>query len=216
MPRGVLIAFEGVDHCGKSTQVEWLSTRLASVNVAHEVIRFPERQTPIGRLLDEYLRDPSVTLDIRTVHLLFSANRWACHERIKAALAAGTTVLLDRYAYSGVAYTCAKDESLSLEWAKSADAGNIKPDLVFYLRLSFDDLVQRLITAQDQDRERHDDIWLLERAQKIYDQVFSEEWVIFDGARTRADLHKDIYAHSLARIESHAAPEFETPPSSLW
>lgn len=42
------------------------------------------------------------------VHELFSLNRWECKNDIEQALASGVTLIVDRYAYSGVVYTAAK------------------------------------------------------------------------------------------------------------
>ena len=42
------------------------------------------------------------------VHELFSLNRWECKNDIEHLLASGTTLIVDRYAYSGVVYTAAK------------------------------------------------------------------------------------------------------------
>jgi Thymidylate kinase len=52
----------------------------------------------------------------------------ACSERLLAALATGTTVVMDRYAYSGVAFTAAKGRpGLDLNWCKVT----LHPTLVF-------------------------------------------------------------------------------------
>lgn len=42
------------------------------------------------------------------IHELFSLNRWECKQDIEAHLAAGSTLVVDRYAFSGVVYTAAK------------------------------------------------------------------------------------------------------------
>lgn len=47
-------------------------------------------------------------LNDETVHLLFSANRWEKLKEIKELLASGKTLVIDRYAFSGVAYSAAK------------------------------------------------------------------------------------------------------------
>ena len=58
------------------------------------------------------------------LHLLFSANRWELEENIKSKLNQGEIVIIDRYAFSGVAYSVAK--GLDIEWCKSSDKGKIK------------------------------------------------------------------------------------------
>jgi dTMP kinase len=42
------------------------------------------------------------------IHLLFAANRWEMKEQILKDLKEGTTLICDRYAFSGVAYSAAK------------------------------------------------------------------------------------------------------------
>lgn len=49
--------------------------------------------------------------------------------------------MVDRYAYSGVAYTAAK--GIPLEWCKTSDKGLPAPDMVFYLKISVEDAMKR-------------------------------------------------------------------------
>ena len=74
----------------------------------------------------------------RSVHLLFAANRWECVNTIKEKLAAGITLVCDRYAYSGVVYTIAQEEqdgNKDVEWCATADVGLPEPDLILFLDL---------------------------------------------------------------------------------
>ena len=66
------------------------------------------------------------------MHLLFSANRWEAVKTLKTRLNAGETLVCDRYAFSGVAFTAAKG-TLDLEWCKNPDRGLPAPDAVIYL-----------------------------------------------------------------------------------
>ncbi|XP_009985811.1 PREDICTED: thymidylate kinase-like, partial [Tauraco erythrolophus] len=70
---------------------------------------FPtERTTEIGQLLSSYL-EKERNLEDHTVHLLFSANRWEHVPSMKEKLHQGITLVVDRYAFSGVAFTSAKE-----------------------------------------------------------------------------------------------------------
>jgi dTMP kinase len=54
-----------------------------------------------------------------------------------SALQSGTTLVVDRYAYSGVAYSAAKGvPGMDVEWCRNPDIGLPAPDLVVYLRVS--------------------------------------------------------------------------------
>jgi len=70
VPRGAFIVLEGVDRCGKTTQAARLTEALGA-----EFMRFPDRTTAIGVMINSYLAQ-GVDMDDRAVHLLFSANRW--------------------------------------------------------------------------------------------------------------------------------------------
>jgi dTMP kinase len=73
--RGALIVLEGLDRSGKSSQCARLLSFLEGTGRATEGWRFPDRDTSVGKMISAYLANES-QLDDRTIHLLFSANRW--------------------------------------------------------------------------------------------------------------------------------------------
>jgi dTMP kinase len=94
----VLIAFEGGEGSGKSTQARLLATRLGAV------LTFEPGGTALGAELRALLLDGG-DVDPRAEALLMAADR-AQHrsEVIKPALARGLHVVTDRYLYSSLAY----------------------------------------------------------------------------------------------------------------
>jgi dTMP kinase len=69
--RGKLVVFEGLDRSGKSTQ-----SKLLHENLENSVlVRFPNRETTTGKIIDTYLKGTQDLCD-EAIHLLFSANRW--------------------------------------------------------------------------------------------------------------------------------------------
>lgn len=134
--RGKLLVFEGLDRSGKSTQCALLVEHLLSQGQRIEHVRFPNRSTPIGQMLNAYLAGTSQVED-HVVHLLFSANRWEMAPQIAAWIADGVTVVVDRYYYSGCVYSAAKAiPGLGLEWARHPDVGLPRPDLCVFLDVS--------------------------------------------------------------------------------
>lgn len=98
--RGVLIAFEGGEACGKSTQAAILAGRLGAV-----LTREPGG-TAVGERVRDVLLDAAVVgLDPRAEALLMAAAR-AQHvaEVVGPALASGRHVVTDRFSHSSVAY----------------------------------------------------------------------------------------------------------------
>ena len=134
--RGKLIVFEGLDRSGKSTQCALLVEHLISQGDRVEHVRFPNRTTPIGQVLNAYLSGATEVED-HVVHLLFSANRWEMASQISRWITEGVTVVVDRYYYSGCVYTAAKAlPGLGLEWARHPDVGLPRPDLCVFLDVS--------------------------------------------------------------------------------
>lgn len=90
--RGAFILFEGIDRCGKTTQSGLLVNHLATKQ-STELVRFPDRTSTIGQLINSYLTSSSTNIDDHTIHLLFSANRWEASANLKAKLESGTNLV---------------------------------------------------------------------------------------------------------------------------
>eukprot|EP00831_Metopus_contortus_P072580 TRINITY_DN66221_c0_g1_i1.p1 TRINITY_DN66221_c0_g1~~TRINITY_DN66221_c0_g1_i1.p1 ORF type:complete len:203 (+),score=51.38 TRINITY_DN66221_c0_g1_i1:68-676(+) len=138
--RGLFIVFEGLDRSGKSTQAAKLEKALEDKGKKVKLMVFPNRETEIGKLISSYLKS-SLPYPNECIHLLFAANRWEMKDEIIKLLNEGVTVILDRYAFSGIVYTAAK--GLEIEWCKAPDRGLPKPDMVAYIDISIEDIQKR-------------------------------------------------------------------------
>ena len=143
--RGAFIVFEGCDRSGKTTQVQRVIKHLnegsGDKTEVAKMMRFPDRTTQIGQMIDRYLKG-SANLDDHVIHLLFSTNRWEKVADLRKTLESGTHVIVDRYAFSGVAFSGAKP-NLSMEWCRQSDRGLPKPDLVCFLDVSAEEAAKR-------------------------------------------------------------------------
>lgn len=183
--RGALIVFEGADRAGKSTQCTMLAEYLSSQGIDAEVWRFPDRTTPIGMLIESYLTNKT-EIDDAAVHLLFSANRWEKHKAMLAKLATGTTIIVDRYAYSGVAFTAAK--ALPGAWCTSPDAGLPAPDLVVFLRIDADEAAGRPGFGE----ERFEVPSFQTAVMKQFERLQSPTWNVMDARKGEHEIHEEI------------------------
>jgi dTMP kinase len=71
---------------------------------------------------------------------------WPCshREELLQKLREGTTLVVDRYAFSGVAFTAAKAiPGLDRAWCMAPDAGLPAPDAVFFLNLTVEQAAAR-------------------------------------------------------------------------
>ncbi|TNM87700.1 thymidylate kinase [Takifugu flavidus] len=195
--RGALIVLEGVDRAGKTTQCQKLVQALRRKGQPAEMMRFPDRTTTIGKMISAYLENQSELSD-QTVHLLFSANRWELVPLIKKKLEQGTTLVVDRYAFSGVAFTSAKP-GFSLHWCKQPDVGLPKPDLVLFLQLSPAEAALRGHFGM----ERYEKSSFQCAVQQQFKHLMEDEtvnWKVIDASMNVEDVHKDITEHSLNAV----------------
>lgn len=206
--RGALIAIEGIDRVGKTTIAHQVVDSLCKSGMPAEYIRFPDRSTPVGRLISSYLTGGD-HLDDHAIHLLFSANRWELNEKIKKTLLSGTSLVVDRYAYSGVAYSTAKQKAdLSIDWCKSSDAGLVKADVVFYLTLD-----ESLESREGYGQEKYESVTFQEQVKRAYDKLRSDSWITIktDGL-TSDEVHARVLEHAKSIIKSSCQKEL----SYLW
>ncbi|KAL4771769.1 thymidylate kinase-domain-containing protein [Aspergillus nidulans var. acristatus] len=198
--RGVLIVVEGLDRAGKSSQCKFLHDLLQEGGRPVKYIRFPDRTTPIGKLIDGYLRGQS-HLDDHSVHLLFSANRWEAAQSIESDIANGISVIIDRYSYSGAVYSAAKaNPSLSLEWAWQPEVGLPKPDLCLFLSISPEEAAKR----GGFGGERYENEIMQTRVRELFNTIFDLQRAtdirIIDAGNSLAEVSQDILKVVTERI----------------
>ena len=135
---GALITFEGIEGCGKTTQLELLYSKMKSLKVPVLTTREPGG-TELGRgLRDILLFSEKDSLDMGTELLLYEADRIQhVKEVILPALKKGINVLCDRFIDSTIAYQVygrGLDFELVDQMNKFASCG-LEPDLTFLLQI---------------------------------------------------------------------------------
>src|SRR5579864_3387836 len=140
---GKLIAIEGTDGVGRSTQVqllrEWLEVR------GYGVIETGWTRSPLMQPTIE-LAKASNTLNKLTFVLLYAcdfADR--LEKEIIPALKAGFVVLADRYIYTAIARAGVR--GVDSEWIRRLYGFAIAPHLVFYLKIDAEALARRVLEA---------------------------------------------------------------------
>ncbi|SAM06091.1 hypothetical protein [Absidia glauca] len=229
--RGHLIVIEGCDRSGKSTQCERLLQRLQQENKPVQLFKFPgkpssyptsldklvdaivsplplclliDRTTQTGKMIDSYLKQ-STQMDDRAIHLLFSANRWEAMEHMKNLLEEGTTLIVDRYAFSGVCFSAAK--GLDFEWCRQPDIGLLSPDVVMFLDLSLDEAEKRGGFGEERYEKRD----LQQRVRQEFNKVMDQSWKMIDASKTMDQVHDDMVA-----VVNALPPNRAPLKSDLW
>lgn len=191
--RGLFVTFEGIDGCGKTTQVEGVDRLLRSRGV--EALKTAEPGgSPLGRRLRRILLEEEVELCPESELLLFLADR-AEHVRrvIRPALEGGRVVLCDRYYHSTLAYQ-GGGLGLPIERIRSANeiaTGGLEPDLVVLLDIEPEAALRR---ARRQDRMLRRGLPFLERVRSAYLEMAKgdERFLVLDGERGAKELSEEI------------------------
>lgn len=176
---GRLIAFEGGEASGKSTQAAILARRLGAV-----LTREPGG-TAVGEHIRSLLLDPGLAdLDARAEALLMAADR-AQHvaEVISPALESGRHVVSDRFSHSSLAYQgCGRGLPLDELSRLSAWAcGGLWPDLVVLIDVAERTALER---GRGSDRFGREDPGFHQRVADCYRQLAAQEpdrWRVVDG-----------------------------------
>eukprot|EP00747_Dinoflagellata_sp_TGD_P058110 gnl/TRDRNA2_/TRDRNA2_150972_c0_seq1.p1 gnl/TRDRNA2_/TRDRNA2_150972_c0~~gnl/TRDRNA2_/TRDRNA2_150972_c0_seq1.p1 ORF type:complete len:316 (+),score=46.42 gnl/TRDRNA2_/TRDRNA2_150972_c0_seq1:10-957(+) len=202
--RGPFFVFEGLDRSGKSTQSKLLVQHLHQAGPV-KWLCFPNRTTPIGLLIDLYLRK-KIELHDETIHLLFSANRWETAKTIVEDLNKGTAIVCDRYAFSGVAYSAAK--GLDFDWCRGPDRGLPTPDGVFYLHVNEEEGASRAGYGD----ERYENSTMQSRVRVEFGR---EELRRMDAGRSIDVIHAEI-CRKAKEAASGSSEDRVKPIPSLW
>lgn len=174
----MLIAFEGGEGSGKSTQARLLAERLGAV-LTHE-----PGATEVGSRIRAVVLDPDAQLDSRTEALLMAADRALhVHEVIAPALARGEDVVTDRYLYSSLAYQAyGRGLDLDAVRALSTFAGAPEADLVILITVSPEVRAQRMKPRPDRIEGSGEDFHRrVEDGFRAMAAADPDRWVVIDG-----------------------------------
>jgi dTMP kinase len=200
MERGLLIAVEGIDKAGKSSQVSELAKRFALDGEEVVTIHFPAYDTPSGQairaILDGYhpLTPQSNPFEVQA---LYSINRYEQQMRIEHALMAGKVVICDRYIYSSVAYGV--NDGVDMNWLEEIQHSMVQPDIHILLDIDMEEYKRRSKDYDDLD-VYESDFTGIESIMKLYHAFAKEyEWLVVSGKGSVEEVANNMYA----RIKQH-------------
>ncbi len=125
-------------------------------------------------------------------------------DAIQKELFNGTTIIMDRYAYSGVAFSSAK--GLDLEWCKAPDVGLLRPDVTLFLDIDPREAESRGGYGEERYEKTDFQLQVRERFHALKD----ESWVIVDAREDANQVHDAI----ISAIKPALAPD--APLGLLW
>jgi dTMP kinase len=198
-----LIVFEGIDGCGKTTQVQALAARLRARGLDVRLCREPGG-TALGEQVRAILLAPATrSVPVAELFGYLMARAQLCQEVIAPALAGGELVLLDRFYHSTLAYQ-AYGLGLDPAQVRAANAlatGNLRPDLVLWLRLDPAQAQARRQQERGADRIEARGLPYLERVHAGYARMAGDgELAAIDAAQAPEAVADAVWAAVTARL----------------
>ncbi|MDX6383982.1 MAG: dTMP kinase [Blastocatellia bacterium] len=192
---GSFITFEGIDGCGKSTQLRLLASELRVRGLKIVATREPGGTT-LGQRLRAALLDVDEQVDPLAELLVFAADR-AHHVRtlLLPALETNQIVLSDRYADATVAYQGAGrgfEPKLIQEIVQLA-TGGLRPDLTLLFDLSVAESAvrtRRRVASKNSDRLDSEDAGFHTRVRLAYLELAKAEPERFRVIDARGSTHE--------------------------
>ena len=196
--KGLFISFEGVDGCGKSTQVKLLKDKIGSEGRKVELVREPGGLKISEEIRKILLNPDNSAMNFETEALLMTASRAQLTEEvIRPLLVKGFFVIADRFSDSTLAYQ-GGGRKLDLNILKKINnfaTKNLVPDITFLIDIKPEDAMMRSgLTSPD--RIEGAGIDLQKDVQKTYLSLakeFSNRFIILDGYDSISSIHSIIW-----------------------
>ena len=192
--KGLVIALEGQDGTGKSTVIDAITGYFDEMGLDYINAREPG-STDIGEKIRDILADKAnKDMDYHTEALLFAASRSELYDKvIKPNVAKGTSVILDRFllsslAYQGIVRGLGVDEVIKIN---DFFLDGFRPDLTILMDLDAKESYERLKKLGELDRIESLGEDFQERVHLAYLKLYEEnhmKLIKLDGTKDRASL----------------------------
>lgn len=207
MPRGLFITLEGLDGSGKTTQLKRLAAWMQKRGIHPVVTRQPGGTATGDRIRELLLDSRSAGLaPMAEMALMFADRAQAIAEVIEPALAAGKTLLCDRFTDSTEAYQGGGRElgSQAVLELHRLICGDLRPDLTLLLLPSFEKSLERARRRNDRTAAKNgpDESRFESEQDAFYRRVWekyreiaardAERVVVIEGDLSIDDVHEQI------------------------
>ena len=202
----LFITFEGIEGCGKTTQIGLLTSFLKSLQRPFLLTREPGG-TGVGEQIRQILlSSENVGIEpVAELYLYAAARVQHLRQVISPALREGRIVICDRFADATLAYQ-GYGRGMELAWIEEIHARtmeNIKPDLTFLLDLPVEEGLRRALKRMEknpvkEDRFEKEALDFHRRVRDGYLTLARKEprrIIVLDGMKEEKTLHGEILTH---------------------
>lgn len=193
MKRGLFIAFEGIDGCGKSTQVWKLAKYLSNLSKYNHIVmtREPWKDKKIRKMLME--TDDPYSQAVELAKMYINDRRDHVKELIIPELAKGAHVISDRYSLSTLAYQ--QTQGIDLKALLAMHKGLPVPDIIFIVNLPAKIAVKRMQKDSERNKKKEHkfekDVKFIEKLRKTYLELArlrKHNIAVIDGSKSPDEI----------------------------
>ena len=205
---GILIALEGIDGSGKTTQAQELVKRLKKEK--HKVIYTKEpTDEPTGKLIRQVLAG-EIKVPPLSLQYLFSADRGVHQLELEKYLSKGYIVITDRYFWSAVAYGISDlqgepDYYMAAFSILSMYHQFMAPNFTFFLDVSVDEAFKRISKSSKHSEiyDKKDKLVKIKNAYDLLIKKFEKEFVVVNGENDIDEVQEDLIAEVIDVVKKN-------------
>jgi dTMP kinase len=197
-----LLAVEGIDGAGKTTQVRLLAQALERLGERVVTSKEPT-DGPWGRKLRESAATGRLSPD-EELEAFVSDRIEHVRTLIQPALEAAETVILDRYFYSTISYQGSRGGDIAELKARMEQIAPV-PDIVFLLDLPPAEGIRRISESRNERPNEFEKIETLTRVREAFNAIPEARIVRIDGGRPVEEVHEAVVAELARRATGNMA-----------
>ena len=197
--KNIFISFEGIDGCGKSTQVDLLIKKLNSLKIRSLLVREPGGSKIAENIRSILLDNANRLMSNETEALLMTASRaQLTREVIIPKLKEGFVVVADRFQDSTIAYQGGgRGLDISfLEMLNLFATNHLIPNMTFYTDISAKEGLKRTISNEFDRIENAGEAFQVRVRNEYLNLIKKEPQRVFlvDGTKTVTEIHEEIWS----------------------
>jgi dTMP kinase len=191
----MFIVIEGIDGAGCETQATRLIEELTKAGKKPFYIKFPHYDTPVGKMIRDFLYENKVKHSADEQFLLYTLQFIFDKEQIKEKMK-DHIVIADRYFSTTLCYQTLEgfDEEKAVRYAN--DFAIVKPDAVLYLDVSPDTAIKWKYGEDKEKNFRENDHSFIRRTYEKYKDLVKRSvwarWIHVNGEQSKEKVTEEL------------------------
>lgn len=204
--KGLLIAIEGMDGSGKTTQAQRLVEELKKKKIKAIYTKEPTDE-PTGKMIRQILSG-ELKVPPLSLQYLFCADRGVHQVELEKLLEKGYVVVTDRYFWSAVAYGISDLEGKPDYYMASFSILSmynqfLSPDYTFYLDVSVDEAFKRIKKSAKHGEiyDKKDKLIKIQKGYEVLVKKYPTEFIRVNGEQGIDELLSDLVKRVSKKIK---------------